>query len=114
MKRAFRVLKHQEFDRIIRHGGKIKTPHFSIYHEINDGHARIGIAVSKSNGGAVTRVRIKRQVRAMIAEAYDLGTPVNLIIVVKPSYETSAYQVEKEELLANLKQLKDQTIEKQK
>jgi ribonuclease P protein component len=107
MKRQFRILKHQEFDRII-HGGKaLRTPHYSIYLEPNEGKARIGIAVSKKNGGAVTRVKIKRQVRAMIAAGFDLSTPVNLIIVVRPSYDTEAYSSESEELLSSLSHIKE-------
>ena len=107
MKRQFRILKHQEFDRLIRSGKPLKSPHYSIYYEPNQGQARIGIAVSKKNGGAVQRVKIKRQIRAMIASGYDLNTSVNLIIVVRPSYDTGAYQSEQEELLTSLGHIKE-------
>jgi ribonuclease P protein component len=73
MKRENRVLKHQEFDAIIQSTPFIRSQHYVIHYRQNVANlARIGISVSKKNGDAVTRNRIKRQVRAMIAGGYDL------------------------------------------
>jgi len=107
MKRQFRILKHQEFDRIIQAGKSVKSAHYSIFFQPSEGKTRIGIAVSKKNGGAVARVKMKRQIRAMIAENCDLSRPIDLIIVVRPSYKTEDYVNEKEELYRCLTNIKE-------
>ncbi|MCR5490740.1 MAG: ribonuclease P protein component [Bacilli bacterium] len=112
MKREYRVKKHSEFDRIIHAGAKVKSPHYAIYCEQaeNQPHARIGIAVSKKNGGAVMRVRIKRQVRAMLAKRGDYADPLNLIIVIRPSYDPGEFAENERELNAALDQIKEKTL----
>lgn len=110
MKRELRVKKHQEFDRIVRGGKKIKSPHYSIYFEKAEpcqAYTRIGLAISKANGNAVTRVRQKRQVRAMLAKRGDYSLPLNLIIVIRPNFQERDYHENEAELLASLAKLKD-------
>lgn len=89
MKRENRVRKHSEFDRIIKTGTAFKGHFFSCYWiRSEEGLTRIGIAVGKRNGNAVKRVRIKRQVRAMINQLWgDMSLSIDLIIVVRPSYK---------------------------
>ena len=113
MKREYRVKKHSEFDRIIHAGRKVKTAHYTIYVETNpdQGHARIGLAVSKRNGNAVTRVRIKRQVRAMVSRHFDVSLRLNLIIVIRPSYNALEAKSNEEELAKALDEIKDNAIE---
>lgn len=100
MKKEYRVRKHQEFDRIIHAGKKLKTPHFILYAEPSPEaeHVRIGLAISKSNGGAVQRVREKRQVRAMLARRNDYADRLNLIILIRPSFDPEAKKANEEEL----------------
>ena len=110
MKREYRVKKHPEFDHIIRSGKRIKSEHFALYFELIPGqnHSRIGIAVGKKNGVAVTRVRIKRQVRAMLAKRNEYDLPINLIIVVRPNYHVDGFTASEEELNASLDRMKEQ------
>ncbi|MCQ2741946.1 MAG: ribonuclease P protein component [Bacilli bacterium] len=108
MKRQFRILKHQEFDRIIRSGKSLRTPHFSLCYETNElGYSRIGIAVGKANGKAVVRVKEKRQVRAIFAERDDYRVNVNLIVIIRPSYDPERYQEAKDELNKALDTIKE-------
>lgn len=110
MKRELRVKKHQEFDRIIRGGKKIKSPHYSIYFELaspDQDFTRIGLAISKANGHAVTRVREKRQVRAMLAKRCGHTLPMNIIIVIRPNFNEKDYHANEAELNASLDKLKD-------
>ena len=110
MKRELRVRKHQEFDRIIKGGKKIKSPHFSFYFVEADPaqkHTRIGLAVSKANGKAIKRTRIKRQVRAMLAKRNDYGDPIDLIIVIRPSYSEEAFHGNEAELNECLNKIKE-------
>lgn len=113
MKKEYRVRKHREFDRIIHAGAKVKTPHYTIYVEKAEEqpHARIGLAVSKKNGNAVTRVRIKRQVRAMLSRHFDGEPRLNLIIVIRPSFSPLEKKGNEEELIKALAQIEDTAIE---
>ena len=70
-------------------------------------YTRIGIAVGKSNGVAVTRVKEKRQVSAMLAKRNDYSLPIDLIIVIRPCYSTEAYEANEEELNASLDQIRE-------
>jgi ribonuclease P protein component len=103
MKRQNRILKHQEFDEIITSSPYLKTAHFVIHYRPNKSTlSRIGISVSKRNGGAVTRNLIKRQIRAILAQRYDLSQPMDLIIIARTSYDTEQYHEEDDELVSFL------------
>lgn len=103
MKRENRVLKHQEFDEIISSTPVIKSHRFVIHYRPNEaGKARIGISVSKRNGNAVIRNRIKRQIRAIIGIAYAMTNSFDIIIIVRTTYDPSLFQEEKKELTADL------------
>ena len=109
MKRENRDRKHSDFDRIIQKGAALKGRRFSLYYERSDvEETHIGIAVGKRNGGAVARVKTKRQIRAIIAECWnDYTLPLNLIIVVRPSYDRSDFAASKEELSQLLNTIKE-------
>jgi ribonuclease P protein component len=106
MKRENRVLKHQEFDCIIQSTPFVRSQHYVIHYRQNVANkARIGISVSKKNGDAVTRNRIKRQVRAMIAGGYDLKQSFDIIIIVRSSYHPEQFHEEEKELLSSLSKI---------
>jgi len=108
MKKINTVKAHREFDRIIHHGQAIKSAHFSVYYtNASLDHARIGISVGKKNGIAVRRVRIKRQVRAMIDKAELTQTNLDLIVIIRPNYDPDDYARLEGELLASLSQVKE-------
>lgn len=103
MKREYRILKHPEFDDIIQTTPYVKSPHYVIHHRPNTVlKSRIGISVSKKNGDAVTRNRIKRQVRAILAQHYDFTIPQDLIIIVRASYDPTLFHAEETELVSSL------------
>ena len=108
MKRENRVLKHIDFDRIIKNGKAIKSNRFSIHYERNDlDKTHVGIAVSKRNGGAVTRVKIKRQIRYMFGKLWkDLSLPFDIIIIVRTSYKCDEFNDCYRELETSLNQIK--------
>ena len=101
MDRGHRILKHQEFSEILSKCPFEKATHFVIHHRPNEaGKLRVGINVGKRNGNAVTRNRIKRQVRAFVCENFDLKKSLDLVIVVRQTYNPSLFQEAGEELKA--------------
>ncbi len=109
MKRINRVLKRPEFSEIISSTPVIKSKHYVIHFRENKyGYARIGISVSKKNGHAVVRNKIRRQVRAMIASDYDLSKSLDLIIIVRSTYVTNEFSLEKSELIESLAKIGEQ------
>ena len=103
MKRINRVLKRPEFSEIISTTPVIKSKHYVIHFRENDyGHARIGISVSKKNGHAVVRNKIRRQTRAIIAKGYDLNKSLDLIIIVRANYLTEEFSLNQSELIESL------------
>lgn len=110
MKKALRIKKHSEFDLIIKNGKKLKSKNFSIYYQaapIDQDFTRIGLAIGKANGHAVTRVREKRQVRAMLASRNDYSLPVNIIITIHPCYRGDEFQNNERELNSLLDNVKE-------
>jgi ribonuclease P protein component len=103
MERQNRIQKYREFDEIIKSCPFVKSSHFVVYYRTNKASkARIGISVSKKNGGAVTRNLIKRQIRAIIAEHFDLSISIDVIIIARTSYDTTQFHGEEVELSSTL------------
>ena len=107
MDKKHTVKAHLEFDRIIRHGQAVKTAHFAIFFlpRIEE-YPRAGISVGKKNGMAVRRVKIKRQVRAMIEKSNPWDCPYDFIVVIRPSYDPRGYHELEGELLQALSEMK--------
>lgn len=87
MKKENRILTYSEFSEIISTTRRIRTPHFLINFRVsNESKARIGVSVSKRNGNAVTRNKIKRQIRYIVGKNFDMSRPVDLVIVARATY----------------------------
>lgn len=103
MKKDFRLRKPEEFKAVLdqRHCAG-KNASVSVYYAPNSmAHARIGLSVSSKLGDAVTRVRIRRQLRAQINETDILSKPYDIVIIAHKGYLEKTYQ-ENREILKNL------------
>ena len=62
--------------------------------------SRLGLVVSRKVGGAVVRSRVRRRLReAFRLHQHELGQPVDLVLVARPSIATKRYaEVEKDYL----------------
>ena len=87
MKKEFRVKRNEDFSKIIARKKSFANSCFIIYKDENQmGHGRVGISVSKKLGNAVTRNKIKRQVREMVQQCFDFQIGMDYVIVVRKRY----------------------------
>lgn len=94
MKKYEIVKEQKEFDDIIATGKYRKNKYFVIYNKENKYlYPRFGIAVGKKIGNAVTRNRLKRQVREIINKNKNFfKTKRDYIIIVKRSSLNLTFQ----------------------
>lgn len=93
MKKKNRVLSSLEFTEFIKNYGSVKNSSFAVYyHPRKQEEARIGITLAKKIGKAVTRNKIKRQVRMMCQEIINFDEyPCDLIIIIRFGYRDLGY-----------------------
>ena len=109
MKKVNRVKKYREF-KVIMDLRKFKRNEiYSVYfRNKQEDVARVGILVGKRNGNAVTRVKIKRQVRSIVDETLDLRHDVyDYIIVISKNYNTEEFAKNKTLLVTLLASIKE-------
>ena len=98
MKRRQRLSRSRDFDAVYRRGRSVSTRHLVLYafpRPDEDGggdeEPRLGLAVSRKVGGAVARNRLKRRLRATLAE---LDVPLRLghdyVLVARPGLAEAA------------------------
>jgi ribonuclease P protein component len=69
VQRRHRLSRSRDFDAVYRHGRSVSTRYLTLYSfareasDEDEGAPRLGLAVSRKTGNAVTRNRIKRQLR---------------------------------------------------
>lgn len=100
MKKSYRIKKNEEFSSIIAKKQSFASASYIIYRDIKkEGNSRVGISVSKKLGDAVTRNKIKRQVRMMFIDIYGFETSeYDLICIVRASYKDNSYAFNKDQL----------------
>jgi ribonuclease P protein component len=67
VKRANRLSRSRDFDAVYRHNRSVSTRFFTLYWFAQEepGPARFGLSVPRAVGNAVTRNRLKRQLREL-------------------------------------------------
>lgn len=94
-----RIKKHSEFQEVIANGEQIHSNIFTIYKKPNlFGYTRIGISVPKKSGNAVTRNKIKRQIRAAIAQSTNFEESVDIVLIVRKSFDIENFGKTKTEI----------------
>lgn len=84
--KSYRLLRGNEFQAVLRQRCSLRDALFAVYATPNDlGHARLGVAVSrKVSTRAVSRNRIKRQVREMFRQQQQLLSGLDVVVVAQP------------------------------
>lgn len=94
-----RIKKYSEFQKVIEADDVKKTCFFVSYRLANDlGYSRFGISVPKKIGNAVTRNKIKRQVRSAIGQSTSFEESVDIVFIVRKNYEINEFAQIKSEI----------------
>ena len=94
MRKAYRVKKEQEFQKVFQTGQSYANRKFVVYVLPKEQkHFRVGISVGKKVGNAVARNAVKRKIRASIFEMKEQINPhVDFIVIARPSVSTLSSQ----------------------
>ena len=94
MHRRYRLSRSRDFDAVYRHGRSVSTRYLVLYwfpHEESGGDARLGLAVPKGAGSAVTRNRIKRRLREVWRSLTEEVPPSrDYVLIVRPGLPEAA------------------------
>lgn len=92
MQKKFRIKKNEDFKRLIDARQFVVGDSFTIYFLKNDlNHSRFGISVGKKHGNAVTRNKIKRQIRMMVSQVFKYDIGLDYVIMIRKPYLTKSY-----------------------
>ncbi|MBC1332914.1 ribonuclease P protein component [Listeria booriae] len=99
MKKAYRIKKDDEFQRVFKKGKSFANRQFVIYILKREdlAHFRIGLSVSKKIGNAVVRNHIKRRIRQTFHELNEQIVPGHdyIIIARKPAANMDFHEIKK-------------------
>lgn len=100
------ILKNsRDFDRIIKQNKPYKYKDYIIYLEKNTNDTyKFGLSVGKKIGNAVSRNKVKRQLKSIIDQK-DYQNNFNCIIIVGKGINERVFNERKENLLIALKNL---------
>lgn len=111
MKKINRLLDNKDFTSVLNKGKKTKVEGYLVAVRPNkEGHARIGISVSKKVGKAVMRVRVRRQIRAMIATFGIYSLHYDVVIIPNASFLRQSYEQNLKNLREALNKLLDGSV----
>lgn len=100
MKVINRIKKTEEFVFTVKNGKVLKETPYLIHYKSNElSTCRVGLSVSKRIGNAVTRNRVKRQVRAMCDSLIDYSSHTfDIVIIVKSEFLNLTFDENKNKL----------------
>lgn len=100
MKVINRIKKSEDFAVTINKGHLHRLPSYKIFAIKNEfGYTRVGLSVSSRLGCAVTRNRIKRQVRAICDEIIDYNKEsLDIVIIVRSAFLDKTFNDNKTQL----------------
>lgn len=100
MKAINRIKANEEFVLTVRKGKTLKASSYVVHYLKSERNiCRIGISVSKKIGNAVTRNRIKRQIRAMCNSLISYSDyTFDIVIIVKEHFLEESFENNKQTL----------------
>lgn len=91
MKKAYRVKKERDFQRIIQHHHSVANKNLVLFtlQKPGQAHFRVGLSVGKRIGNAVKRNRVKRQLRVSVQHIQEeLPNELDIVIIARPHCAT--------------------------
>lgn len=100
MKVINRIKSSDEFVTTVKKGKTLKNSSYVVHYLKNElNTCRVGLSVSKKLGNAVTRVRTKRQVRAMCDSLIDYANHTfDIVIIVRQDFLSKSFDDNKKAL----------------
>ena len=100
MKVVNRIKKSEDFLLVIKKGRVYRSKQFTIHVAANKlAYTRVGLSVSAKIGNAVTRNRIKRQVRSMCDSLIEYNKySLDIVVVVRKPYLDGSFNENKSHL----------------
>lgn len=99
MRKAYRVKKESDFQKVFHHGKSTANRQFVLYviDKKEQPHFRVGLSVGKKIGNAVVRNKVKRKIRQSLTELKPkLKTEKDFIVIArKPAASMSVKETKK-------------------
>lgn len=101
MKKAYRVKKEADFQRVFHQGKSMANRQFVIYTLPKEGqaHFRVGLSVGKKMGNAVKRNDIKRKIRHVMIELDQedkIKSDIDFIVIARqPVAQMNFHEIKK-------------------
>ena len=100
MKKINVIKKYREYKELFNLRKFKRNNLFTIYFRKNNYNiTRVGLSVSKKNGNAVTRNKIKRQVRNILDKKLTYKENYDLVIVISYKYNINEYSKNEDSLI---------------
>jgi ribonuclease P protein component len=89
VERRYRLSRSRDFDAVYRHGRSVSSRYLTLHWfpraDDPEGEPRVGLAVPRAVGPAVTRNRLKRQLReTWRAHAADVAPGCDYVLAARP------------------------------
>ena len=98
MKVKYRVKSHEDFQEVIKEKKTVSNRIYILYYKKNElKHSRLGISASKKLGNAVTRNKIRRQIRMMAQQVINFENSMDYCLIVRKQYLEESYENNKKE-----------------
>lgn len=93
MKKEYRLLKNQDFKKVLDGKKYVSRENYTIYLKNNTlDHVRVGISVSSKIGNSVVRHKIKRQISNMLEKQLDISYKYDFVIIVRKKYLEKTFE----------------------